>query len=1010
MMFMANISFLMTQEIPSLVPSLPTSPQAETFKRYGTFSINYSTGVPDISIPLFEINHHGYSLPLELKYYPQPLKQGYNYDVVGHGWNLSINSCISRSIEHCADEEKNFIVEEPTGYYKDCGDCFKEFNYAHDLFNAILPDGSSFDFVIDNINGSLKFTTSNGRSVKMSCNYTPTNISSFVITDENGVKYTFSEGDIYGPAELYYNNFVSWTLSRIDLPFSNEPILFYYNKLIDNKYGNVENNIHLWDSYFPDSSDYIAPSPVFTPFLSYRMKLLTSVTYNGTTINFNYANETSPSAKNYISNIQVIDSSLIKNIDLFIYTQNVTSSGGTVPVALLGSLQVKGSEPNDTPLIHTLQYTSIANTFSGTDYWGYLNNDRYSDGVGNFNLYSSWIDSRANSYDVMGISEATRLPGDQCPLAKIKLAKYNGFNRTPGSTVGHGILTKIIYPYGGYTEFEFDNHEFLTSTDGNGDYILNPVDRIPAIAGGFRIEKISSFREDGALADVKTFRYGLTYAEAYAQGGGDNYNAENYPNMHTGLGEATVDPNIFTFMNFTTYQLAFPFQNLIIGRDEERNSLLVNPCVVASYPMHQTGYVWRADFNAGNFRKLLNGRPPVLYSNVTVYDGIVDEYSNSYPNGKTVYKYNILDSGYDMFNVFHDQIFFEEMHYLGNVLVNKSKQFLYDKISERRDYKFNGQDFIMVRKQNNSWLSSLKPFNDWHFLNLYPDPYIPNIYTYTVDLFSTGSSYFGTARLDYKTEIQYHAPGDSILVRESYGYNSRDQITSQITKNSNNKYLKRIWEYPEIKTGYTTPVTIQKLVERNMISPILKDSVCVADSYEGLSNGMAVSGRKVDYNEYAIGGISYILPQKSYRLEISGSSNKYNPEYEISSYSFNGNPTEIISKDGLHTSYLWGYRNRYMIAQIENATYDQVKQTLGVDSETLSSSTVPDMSKVEAIRTYLPNAHIITYTYKPLVGITSSTSPDGITSNFIYDPFGRLQFVKDAGNDVINQYYYHHKH
>ncbi|MPN44411.1 hypothetical protein SDC9_191976 [bioreactor metagenome] len=99
-----------------------------------------------------------------------------------------------------------------------------------------------------------------------------------------------------------------------------------------------------------------------------------------------------------------------------------------------------------------------------------------------------------------------------------------------------------------------------------------------------------------------------------------------------------------------------------------------------------------------------------------------------------------------------------------------------------------------------------------------------------------------------------------------------------------------------------------------------------------------------------------------------------------------------------------------MIAQIENATYDQVKQTLGVDAETLSSSTVPDMSKVEAIRTYLPNAHIITYTYKPSVGITSSTSPDGITSNFIYDPFGRLQFVKDAGNDVINQYYYHHKH
>ena len=56
-----------------IAPSIPTSPQAEAIQRYGDIAINYSTGTPDISIPLFEIDHRGYRLPVTLKYNPQPL-------------------------------------------------------------------------------------------------------------------------------------------------------------------------------------------------------------------------------------------------------------------------------------------------------------------------------------------------------------------------------------------------------------------------------------------------------------------------------------------------------------------------------------------------------------------------------------------------------------------------------------------------------------------------------------------------------------------------------------------------------------------------------------------------------------------------------------------------------------------------------------------------------------------------------------------------------------------------
>lgn len=97
--------------IQPVAPSVPTSPQAEAFKKYGDFEINYSTGIPDISIPLFEINHRGYKLPIILKYNPQPLRPGYNYDVYGHGWGLSVNSCISRTIEYLPDEWRDFKLE-----------------------------------------------------------------------------------------------------------------------------------------------------------------------------------------------------------------------------------------------------------------------------------------------------------------------------------------------------------------------------------------------------------------------------------------------------------------------------------------------------------------------------------------------------------------------------------------------------------------------------------------------------------------------------------------------------------------------------------------------------------------------------------------------------------------------------------------------------------------------------------------------------------------------------------
>ena len=52
----------------TLLPQVATSSQAEAFQKVGDYTVNNSSGMPDISIPLYEIDHCGYKIPLMLRY------------------------------------------------------------------------------------------------------------------------------------------------------------------------------------------------------------------------------------------------------------------------------------------------------------------------------------------------------------------------------------------------------------------------------------------------------------------------------------------------------------------------------------------------------------------------------------------------------------------------------------------------------------------------------------------------------------------------------------------------------------------------------------------------------------------------------------------------------------------------------------------------------------------------------------------------------------------------------
>ena len=140
-----------------------------------------------------------------------------------------------------------------------------------------------------------------------------------------------------------------------------------------------------------------------------------------------------------------------------------------------------------------------------------------------------------------------------------------------------------------------------------------------------------------------------------------------------------------------------------------------------------------------------------------------------------------------------------------------------------------------------------------------------------------------------------------------------------------------------------------------------------------------------------------------------------NSEY---SYYSNGKIKEIKHLDGTYTTYLWSYKWKYPVAEIKNASYNEVKQKITEETiTTIATSVTPTsnhLTLIKNLQTSLPNALVTVFTHKPLNGISSITNPDGITTYYDYDAFGNLNEIsigENGGNTVrkIESYKYNYK-
>jgi hypothetical protein len=212
----------------------------------------------------------------------------------------------------------------------------------------------------------------------------------------------------------------------------------------------------------------------------------------------------------------------------------------------------------------------------------------------------------------------------------------------------------------------------------------------------------------------------------------------------------------------------------------------------------------------------------------------------------------------------------------------------------------------------------------------------------------------------------------------------------------------------ETNVKYPHDVNDLTLISSNRISLPVESS----SSIDGLET------QKVKRNFSSYSGL-YLVAD----VETSKNSNSLEQRIQFQNYSSNGKPIEVRKKDGTSVFYIYGYQSNYPIAKIDNFTYAESLSIQGLINFAINASNADAdrtlnysglegvlRNKLDEIRNHsaLANAQMTTYTYDPLVGITSVTDPKGYTVYYDYDDLQRMQYVKDKDGNILseNEYSY----
>ena len=1071
---------------------LPASPQATSIAQDYNYPVDYSTGIPDISIPLYDVKAGDVTLPIVLKYHPGSLKLNSLSGWVGLGWSLTAEPTITRSVNGSADEVTNGYL---TRYNPEFG-TFSDNSYLYDI-----TQHQSFDEQADNFyyslgskgSGSFVFkrpvsTQAQGTRQAVLIPYENYRVSSsldpaasnflysFSIVDNDGVTYNY--GGRRDAIEITEMPGVSvtntaWKATSI-ISQKNDTVQFAYDSLLPAVFAN--NFIYAYnDSYtleddphatfygggalycplggarspfplitkatggkvnyftvsdqsydggtgidwlsFAIASDCYPANQTFNTTEGYRnnTKLLKTISFPGGRVEFHL----NPNISWALSSIKVFNNNnvLIKEIDLYasLYFPGYELLSNPRSKIKLDSIIVNNS--NAVPLTYRFQY-NIPNGYygpygqnTGFDYWGYYNGVAVTNSAGS-------TETIFDDQDLVPQQNTDLLAYDYNPYND-SCVIGNGVRDVGYTNIVPWALSQITYPTGGITSFSFESNQYE-------DYGSNTIKN----AGGYRIHSIVSYPSlaAGQLPITKTYTYGA---------------------QEDGVGYLK---NVLTPASFVLSQTKYYNGQ---GNQDYYNDVSTR----------------LRTFSANSLSDLFYSDGSVVkYDYVTEYQ---NGGTNGGTNGKTVYQY---DNFFNSINANAPGALEPDLRddWMGNSLIKKTE---FKGVSPNYvPVHTTSYNYVIIQDPSFGYTDEGKVRADAVGGEVFDPVYVAN-WNFERFFYQITT---GAKRISSEMDTLFSDNNTFVASETDYQYTDLGNLlpTAIIHTNSKGQQLKKVLKYPNQFAGQGN---YPDMITQNVLTPVIEE-----DDY---TDGNFTRAVKNSYAYYGDVLSRVILNKKS--DSVGGNFNSQFDEYEIDQYNKYGKPL-LVKINHQFKAYVYDYSDLYPIAEVVNSdtfpignpwiaatsfeadgsgnwnipssqrdntggitgvrsynlingacsrsglnssnTYivsywsktgnsysvsgsTGVKQGKTINGWTcfehtvtgVASVSVSGSGSVDELRLYPSMAQMTTYTYNPLIGITSQCDVANRITYYEYDGLGRLKDIKDQDGNVIKTYEYHYK-
>ncbi|WP_299249073.1 RHS repeat domain-containing protein [uncultured Aquimarina sp.] len=1081
--FILFLGYGYAQELPEIVPS---SPEAAALGKYGDIPISAYTGVPSVSIPLTTLQGSSLSIPISLNYHASGVRVNEIASRVGLGWSMSSLGSITRSYRGLPD---------------DWGDGFINTNYS----------------VGDFLTGTLQEIVNNIENVQGNYDF-ESDIYNYNILGEHGKFFFTSQGDV-----------VTFPKSDIDI----SPVMNASRKIIGwevittsgttfylgtSKDGNRSAN----DTSTVYSTNGSTIPMATTPLTNYTTTwhLMDIETYDGNLTTFEY-DRTGISFWNVTSQSRRIagfngvpagdNTSYANNEDRVHRVTSITNDNGSLlfHYELLREDLKGDSALTELELVDT--FNNIIETYQ-MEYDYFVSTQLHNNNLGDLDqrrkrLYLKNVKQVFNDQSIKNHTftyNTQHILPDRFSFAQDFWGYYNGrhnntrlypeiqwslggtFATIPGGDrkvyepyAKACVLTKIEYPTGGSTEFDFESNR-ISNQPFFG--LTNMVST--TIGGASSINSnANEFVEDIIINDPSPYLGGINwnvrmdtcanpnslgcpYAELYIIKNNQEQllARSNGQNMDRGIEYDSRTPlrlriklyndsgGIFGDRKdiralITGFQLEANAQNAITAGglrvkqitnyDTNGEKILQKNYEYTFFDDPTTssgGSLNPPTFIQKNVPFCSNESPIALISDVLKSNSIFPLTNGSgYVAGYTQVT-ELLDNGNQGKNEFTHSFTYDGDGYQSNVyerggptnavLITPLQDFSHRRglLLNKKTYAKNKNDgFDLLEQTKNDYTELGQLLSDDNIVMDHGKRQGPG----SGSCHAGYTTYQNLSERYLMTQTQktnYHENGNVVSTTQythDVGYHGRTFPKTTTTINSNNQTI-------EVTNFFADDVSsVSSLEGGNLssnafdaISDMKKNGIKKRIGQPIQTETIRDGAKTTQRTNFKIWDNQIIAPE--FVQTAKGSDNLEN-RIQYYSYDDYGNPLEISKADNTHIIYIWGYNNEYPIAKIENASYTNMltaTRTLINQIKAASDNENTDTEE-DALRAmfdtlrqdgyFVQTPMITSYTYDPLIGITSITDPRGYTMTYHYDAFNRLEYVKDAAGNLISENQYNYK-